>query len=101
MADRVCTITIENEGKHNAMGFEMADVVLATIRALEERDERTVVVIRGFGEQAFSAGLDLNLDRTSRSADEKRAGPKMVDARPVAVRTRRPVAIERRTGGRD
>jgi enoyl-CoA hydratase/carnithine racemase len=95
VADRVCTIPIENEGKRNAMGFEMADVVVATIRALEERDERIVVLVRGAGEQAFSAGLDLTVDRTSRSADEKRVWPKMVEARPVAVRARRPVALER------
>lgn len=77
---RVCTITIENEGKRNAMDYGMADEVVATFEALEERDERAVVVVRGAGEQAFSAGFDLTVDRRSRSDEEKRAWPRMMDA---------------------
>lgn len=77
---RVCTVTIENQGKRNAMDFEMAGEVVATVRALEERDERTVIVLRGAGEQAFSAGFDLTVDRTSQSTAEKESWPTMMDA---------------------
>lgn len=77
---RVCTVTIENEGKRNAMDFEMADEMVAAFEAMNERDERTVVVVRGAGEQAFSAGFDLTVDRSSQTPEQKRAWPRMVDA---------------------
>jgi methylmalonyl-CoA decarboxylase len=75
----VCTITIENEGKRNAFDFEMVEELTATFEALEERDERTVAVLRGAGEKAFSAGFDLTVDRSDQTEAQKRLWPEMTD----------------------
>lgn len=75
----VCTITIENEGKRNALDFEMVEELTATFEALEERDERTVAVLRGAGEKAFSAGFDLTVDRSDQTEEQKQLWPRMTD----------------------
>jgi methylmalonyl-CoA decarboxylase len=77
---QVCTITIDHEGKRNAMNFGMAEELAATFEALEERPEPTVAVLRGAGEQAFCAGFDLDVDRSEVPAERKRAWPAMTDA---------------------
>lgn len=59
----ICTITLENEGKRNAITYEMMEELIETITSLEETDDNYVVVIRGAGEKAFSAGFDLSQDR--------------------------------------
>ncbi|MFT4880669.1 MAG: enoyl-CoA hydratase, partial [Salinirussus sp.] len=68
---QVCTVTIANEGKRNAMDFEMAAELTATLQALEERAEPTVVVLRGAGDRAFCAGFDLDVDRSETPTDLK------------------------------
>jgi len=73
----VCTVTVDNEGKRNAMDFGMADELIATFEALEERADPTVVVLRGAGEAAFCAGFDLDVDRTEVSAERRRTWPEM------------------------
>jgi methylmalonyl-CoA decarboxylase len=76
----VCTVTIAKEGKRNAMDFGMADELLATVRALEERDQPPVIVLRGAGDRAFCAGFDLDVDRTEVPADRRRRWPEMTAA---------------------
>lgn len=61
--NNICTITLENEGKRNAITYEMMEELIETITSLEETDDNHVVVIRGAGEKAFSAGFDLSQDR--------------------------------------
>ncbi len=77
---QVCTVTIANEGKRNAMDFEMAAELTATLQALEERAEPTVVVLRGAGDRAFCAGFDLDVDRSETPKDLKQRWPEMTDA---------------------
>jgi methylmalonyl-CoA decarboxylase len=76
----VATVTIENEGKRNAFDFEMIDGVVSTFADLEARDERTIVVLRGAGEKAFSAGFDLSIDRSDQTEAQKGSWPRMLDA---------------------
>lgn len=78
--DRICTVTIENEGKRNAIDYAILEELIATFEALEERDEPTVVVLRGAGEQAFSAGFDLDIDRTDETDEQARLWPRMTAA---------------------
>lgn len=75
----VCTITIENEGKRNAIDFEMVEEMIATFEALEARDERTIPVVRGAGEKAFSSGFDLTIDRSDQTPEQKRLWSEMTD----------------------
>jgi methylmalonyl-CoA decarboxylase len=76
---QVCTVTIANEDKRNAMDFEMAAELTATFEALAERAEPTVAVLRGAGEQAFCAGFDLDVDRSETPEDLKQRWPEMTD----------------------
>lgn len=59
----VCTITLDNEGKRNAISYPMMDELVSTLSALDSAEEDSVVVIRGAREKAFSAGFDLSQDR--------------------------------------
>jgi enoyl-CoA hydratase/carnithine racemase len=64
----VAEIVLNRPAKHNAMTPEMAGV-LADICAQVERDDAVrVVILRGAGERAFSAGSDLNSLAQYRSA---------------------------------
>ena len=77
---RVMTVTIENEGKRNAVDFEMVEALAETFEALEERDELVVPVLRGAGEKAFSAGFDLSVDRSDQTEEQKGLWSRMLDA---------------------
>lgn len=77
---RICTVTIENEGKRNAIDYAILEELIATFEALEERDESTVVVLRGAGEKAFSAGFDLDIDRSDQTPEQERLWPRMTEA---------------------
>lgn len=63
--DAVCTITIENQGKRNALSPEF----LPDIRdALADCEDGSVVVFTGAGDSTFSAGYDIEefADRSER-----------------------------------
>jgi enoyl-CoA hydratase len=77
--DHVCTVTIRNEGKRNAFDYAMIEELTEIFEMLEERDRRAIVVLRGAGEKAFSAGFDLSIDRIDESEEEKQLWPRMVD----------------------
>jgi methylmalonyl-CoA decarboxylase len=77
---RVATVTIENEGKRNAVDFGMVEALAETFEALEARDELVVPVLRGAGERAFSAGFDLSVDRSDRTEEQKGLWSRMLDA---------------------
>ena len=79
ISGHICTITVDNEGKRNAIDFSMVEEVIAVFEALEERDELTVVVMRGAGEKAFSAGFDLSVDRSERTEKQKRLWSQMTN----------------------
>lgn len=76
---RVCTVTIENESKRNAIDFSIVEKMIATFEALEERDEWTIAVVRGAGEKAFSAGFDLTVDRSDQTTEQKRLWSQMTE----------------------
>lgn len=59
----VCTITLENEGKRNAISYPMMDELASALESLDEADDDSVVVLRGAGDVAFSAGFDLTQER--------------------------------------
>ena len=77
---RVVTITIESEGKRNAVDFEMVEALAETFEALEAGDELIVPVLRGAGEKAFSAGFDLSVDRSDQTEEQKGLWSRMLDA---------------------
>ncbi|MFB6169728.1 MAG: enoyl-CoA hydratase-related protein [Haloarculaceae archaeon] len=77
---RVCTITIENEGKRNAVNYPMVEDMIDIFADLEARDTATVAVLRGAGEKAFSAGFDLTVDRSDRTEEQKELWTEMTDA---------------------
>lgn len=61
----ICTMTLKNEGKRNAISYPMMDTAIDEINELEAMDDDYVLVITGAGDKAFSAGFDLSQDRDS------------------------------------
>ncbi len=55
----LCTLTINRPEKRNALSPECLRKISETMRALSEDNMTRVVVIRGSGDAAFSAGLDI------------------------------------------
>jgi methylmalonyl-CoA decarboxylase len=61
--DGICTLTLKNEGKRNALTYGMMKSITEAVNDLEARADDYVLVITGAGEKAFSAGFDLDQDR--------------------------------------
>lgn len=78
--DGVCTMTIDNPGKRNALSYEIIEAIGDEFLALDGRDDVVVVVLRGARDKAFSAGFDLTIDRTNQTDEEKALWPRMIDA---------------------
>lgn len=55
----VATLTIQRPKKLNAITLEMRQMILHALEQLHQDDDVRVIVIRGAGEQAFSAGGDI------------------------------------------
>lgn len=69
--DRICTITINRPDKRNAFTLAMWREFTETMRGLNDRDDVRVAVIRGAGDKAFCAGIDLaELAGTGRSLSD-------------------------------
>ena len=60
VADRIATITLDRPAKHNAITPAMAAQLAECCRRADSDPEVRVVILRGGGERAFSAGSDLN-----------------------------------------
>ncbi|MBS0447209.1 MAG: enoyl-CoA hydratase/isomerase family protein [Proteobacteria bacterium] len=60
VADRIATIVLDRPDKHNAITPAMAAALAAACREVDARDDVRVVLVRGGGTRAFSAGSDLN-----------------------------------------
>lgn len=58
--DGVCTLTIENSGKRNALSPSILKSITETVNDLEERESAQVLVLTGEGEKAFSSGFDIS-----------------------------------------
>jgi len=67
--DAVCTLVIDNPAKHNALTLECLIKMAETFDRLARDDEVRTVVIRGAGEKAFSAGLDIAAFGSRNDAD--------------------------------
>lgn len=57
--DGVGTIVLDRPGQHNAINFEMWGALRDAATELSSDDGVRVVVLRGAGEKAFSAGADI------------------------------------------
>lgn len=55
----ICTLTINRPGQRNALSREALLLLGDTLNELKEQGKNRVVVLRGAGEEAFCAGVDL------------------------------------------
>ena len=60
IVDHVATITLNRPDKHNAITPAMAKALGEHCQRVDAGDDVRVVVVRGAGERAFSAGSDIN-----------------------------------------
>jgi methylmalonyl-CoA decarboxylase len=56
----ICTITISNRKKRNALSGAMITEINNTLEQLKKRDDIYVIVFTGVGEMAFSSGFDIS-----------------------------------------
>lgn len=72
--DGVAWLTFNRPDVHNAIDMEMRDTLWALLDAAEADDDVRVVVFRGAGDEAFSAGADISEFGTAPSfTDARRA----------------------------
>ena len=71
--DGVAWITLNRPDVHNAIDLEMRDTVWTLLDAVEADDETRVVVFRGAGDEAFSAGADITEFGTAPSYADARS----------------------------
>jgi enoyl-CoA hydratase/carnithine racemase len=67
----VATITLDNPGRLNAIDDALAAALAAAVERIGRRDDVGALVLRGAGERAFCAGLDLKY--VAQSADRAAA----------------------------
>jgi enoyl-CoA hydratase/carnithine racemase len=63
-------ITLNRPERHNALTLAMWRQFAESVRAFGENDDCRVLIVRGAGERAFSAGADLNEIATHRQTSE-------------------------------
>lgn len=66
VADRIATVTFNRPARRNAITFEMWHDLRRVIVDLSTDDEVRVIVFRGAGQEAFSAGADITEFETHR-----------------------------------
>lgn len=79
VTDGICTLTLENQGKRNAVSYPMMFELIEEFEALSGDGADDVVVLTGAGTEAFSAGFDLTQERGDHEGDEN-PWPRMADA---------------------
>ena len=57
--DRIGWITLNRPGKMNALSLELCDEVKRAVRAHDDDPQVRVLILKGAGDRAFSAGYDL------------------------------------------
>jgi len=67
IADRVATVTINRPEQHNAINYAMWGAIPGICAELEANDDVRVVIWRGAGHEAFSAGGDIGEFEAHRS----------------------------------
>ena len=70
--DGVARVTFNRPEVHNAIDLQMRDALWSLLDAIEADDEVGVLVFRGAGEAAFSAGADISEFGTAPSYTEAR-----------------------------
>lgn len=65
----IATLTLDNQGKRNAVGPPMAAKGINALEDIEEEDIRTLI-LTGAGEKAFSSGFDISYYSEERPANE-------------------------------
>lgn len=78
ISDNVCTLTISNPGKRNAIGYTILEELIDEFERLNQLDDHLVLVITGEGEKAFSAGFDLSIDRSDESEEKNKLWPRAI-----------------------
>jgi len=73
-ADNICTITINRPERRNALNLDVLLRLGDTLHALKDDREVRVVVLRGAGEKAFSAGMDIGGIATVSAEEATRTG---------------------------
>ncbi|WP_137177425.1 enoyl-CoA hydratase/isomerase family protein [Roseomonas sp. AR75] len=87
-AEGVAVLTLDRPGKHNAITNAMAEQLAAHAQAINADDAVRAVLLRGAGERAFCAGMDLKAIEAFATAWDFRHRPDY----PGAVRSiRKPV----------
>lgn len=71
VSDRIGTVTFNRPERRNAITFEMWHELRRMIEELSANDEVRVVVFRGAGDEAFSAGADISEFETHRQNSEQ------------------------------
>lgn len=56
----VATVTVNNSGKHNALGMQGKREIAATFSALSHHEALRAVIITGAGDKSFIAGADIH-----------------------------------------
>lgn len=59
IADGIATLTLNRPDKLNAINYATADLLLATLDAIETDDRVGAIILTGAGDKAFSAGGDI------------------------------------------
>ncbi len=70
----VCTVTINNAEKHNALSPACLNSITQLFHYLAKDEAIRVVVLRGAGKEAFSAGADITAMPTRDSGDPDKLG---------------------------
>ena len=84
IADGVGTMTLNRPAAMNALSRDLSAALLAAARDFAGRADLRVVVVRGAGGRAFSAGADLK-ERATLTPDEKGAHTALIGAAIDAV----------------
>ena len=60
ISNGICTLTIENPDKRNALSPSILRSIETEVAAAERREDIRVLVLTGSGDQAFSSGYDIS-----------------------------------------
>jgi enoyl-CoA hydratase len=69
--DYICTLTLNRPHKHNALTPQILQELEQNLISFQEDGQIRVVIIRGAGDKAFSAGFDISmLDQTYQNGED-------------------------------
>ncbi|WP_254538385.1 enoyl-CoA hydratase/isomerase family protein [Halomarina litorea] len=68
--DSIAWLTIDRVEKHNALSLQVIEDLITAVEAVHEDDHSRVIVVRGDGKKAFSAGADIS-EFAERDASEQ------------------------------